>query len=422
MKPFNIMTHGLVIFLTSLAFGRLSVNIETVSTSIFKDAPLRADAQLSSIQIDSLPYVMVHSLGDALRFDGLTIEAIYDDEIIQALTSGFTLEGGDELTLGKQTITVNYQNKLAFFDIDVTNLGAVVLPPQVKQLFISEIVVTPTELNAIEIYNGSGNQINYSDYELRLYQGKTLTTLALPDIIKANDTLVIVNDDQAIDSSNQNTIIDDPTLDLSAYDRFELYDKVNSKLLDLIDLTIDATLQITQSGPFEIDDFHLQRDSKTVRPSTTFSALDWMIGNSINSLGSHIVATPTISVETQAVAYGEYVMYGIGMNAASDPFGAFNRLRDEYNYMHAETKQYFLNNKNHEISGINESGRLVTNTFNDAIGRYNYLASRTGNAGLTSSAASLNLDWGEIGKVALFGAIIISAGGAYFVLKRKFSS
>ena len=133
------------------------------------------------------------------------------------------------------------------------------------------------------------------------------------------------------------------------------------------------------------------------------------------------MATPTISIEAQAVAYGEYVMYGIGMNAASDPFGAFNRLRDEYGYMHAETKQYFLTNKNHEISGINESGRLVTNTFNDAIGRYNYLASRTGNPGLTSGSSSLNLDWGEIGKVALFAGIIIFAGGAYFFVKRKFS-
>lgn len=413
-------TSFLILALSTLLFATSSDNHLPPKQHHPIIAIKQANEILSHIEIGQLPYRVNFSLGDELDFKGLTIIASYDDESWEELTTGYTLEGGDTLTLGKQLITVNYQNKLASFEIDVSNLGTVVLPIEPRDLLISEII-SGNGFHAIEIFNGSGLSFAYDDYELRIHQGSSYTSVSLPNLIKNNDVLVLVNDDTQLSLPPGATLYVDASLELASVTRLALYDKVQQKVLDNVDFLLSDGNFITIDGPFDSQDIHLIRDYKIGRPTTNFRWLDWRIGTNMDSLGLHTLVGPLIDIETQAVAYGRYVMYGIGMNAATDPFGAFARLREEYNYMHSETKQFFLTNKNHQISGINESGKFVTNTFNDAIGRYNYLAARTDNPGLTSTTSSINWDWEEIGKFALFGVIIVIAGGIYVVIKKKFS-
>ncbi len=133
------------------------------------------------------------------------------------------------------------------------------------------------------------------------------------------------------------------------------------------------------------------------------------------------VISEFLTAEQQATSYAVYVMYGIGMNAASDYFNVFYELQAEYGFMASQSKTFLLEHRQHEISGINESGRLVTNTYNDAIGRYNYLAAKTGHPGLTNDATPAWLNPETLVPIAVFAGILIVAGTLYFFIKRKWS-
>ncbi|MFA5235660.1 MAG: bacterial Ig-like domain-containing protein [Bacilli bacterium] len=142
---------------------------------------------------------------------------------------------------------------------------------------------------------------------------------------------------------------------------------------------------------------------------------------SIDVTNEAAIISGTLTFEDQATSYAVYIMYGIGMNAASDYFNVFYELQAEYGFMASESKAYFLQNRNHEISGINESGKLVTNTYNDAIGRYNYLAAKTGHPGLTADNTPSWLNAETLVPIAVFTGIVAVAGALYFVIKRKWS-
>jgi hypothetical protein len=190
--------------------------------------------------------------------------------------------------------------------------------------------------------------------------------------------------------------------------------------LDYAGLTIEVT-DVASEGEIITEGFTLSGgDSLILGHQTitvTYESAQTEFAIDVSNEASVIAGT--LTNEQQATSYAVYIMYGIGMNAASDYFNVFYELQDEYGFMDPQSKAYFLENRSHEISGINESGRLVTNTFNDAIGRYNYLAAKTGHAGLTADTTPSWLNADTLVPIFVFGAIIVAAGVFYFIARRK---
>ncbi len=382
---------------------------------------VRASSDISSIDIEHLPYVTTFSLGDTLEYPGLSLLVTYSDTTTTTITSGFSLEGGNNLQLGKQTIFVNYQNQLTSFDIDVTNQGAITKVLVANDIFISEIISLNDDLQAIEIFNGTDRNINLSDYQLQItdLSNQTVTYDFTIDTVLsylADSTYVIANEMVNSDTVDQVEL----AFSLIATKTISLYHKETNQAIDIIRLDDSSITDGTQNGVADLVNLHLVRGPKITSPTSIFNWKHWRISDSLVTLGQHSMQTPQLSVEQQAISYGEYIMYGIGMNAASDYFNVFYELRDEFNALSNETKQYFLTNKAHPITGINEGGREVTNTFNDAIGRYNYLASKTGNPGLTGDRLGIAINWEQTLPIIIMGAIIVFAGAVYVFFRIKF--
>lgn len=395
----------------SIFFSNRPINIEAREIIDIKQASSR-------IEIARLPSRSTFSLGDPIELEGIQID-VYDDSSEDAtlIDTGFTISDGDSFTLGKQTLTINYDGQSTTLDIDITNEGALIAPLMASDPFISEIIIQDDGAVAIEIYLDTVNSIELSNYQLLIQYAETSLSIDLPELAIDDDVFVIDNgiDGEITAFANHS----DAALSLIDAHSIALYDTVGQQSIDLIDLSDDQTLYATENGYIDIADFHASRSPKVTNPTLSETWSNWRVESSFSSLGSHALSLPRASVEQQAVSYAEYIMYGIGMNAANNYFNVFYELSDEYGFMHPDARAYLLANKDHDISGINESGNYVTNSFGDAIGRYNYLAAKTGNPGLTSTGGGISLNTELIGQIILFGGIIIVFGIGYFILKRK---
>jgi|GEM_PF-1261743 len=405
---------GVVAFLVAFSNPGKPATIEAFSH--MKEA-------VSHVTVSHASYRTTFSLGDSLELHGIALSVTNDDSTEATVTSGFTLSGGDTLILGSQSVSVAYGGKTASFDIDVTNERATVKPLVAGAIFISEILSTSAGIAALELYNGTGLPIELDEYELQIAKdGADPTIIALPDVaIAVGDAYVIAND-LYDGEGGAAPDLNETTLDFAEAMQIGLFDKIGATIIDVINLTSEALFLGVNDGMPDIDDFHLVRDPKVTDPTTSTIPLEWWLGSTSDTFGSHALQTPTVTIEQQAVSYAAYIMYGIGMNAASNYFNAFYELQEEYGFMDQDAKAYFLGNRRHEISGINESGNLVTNTFNDAIGRYNYLAAKTGNPGLTNSSSwfdELRID--DFGKAAIVVAIVLVAGAIYVYTKKRWS-
>jgi len=375
-------------------------------------------ASITSVEMHRNPYRTTYSLGDSFEFIGGALQVNFDEGEPTIVEEGFTCAGGDSFTLGKQEITVSYQEMTTTFSIDVTNLDAVVSPLEAVAIFISEIYADDEGVLAIELFNGTNEIVTWSDYELHLDYGSVMTIITLPEEATQAGTLLIANDDQAPFISETTSISASMTLDLIS--SITLFDLAAETAIDVIDFMGDPSAMITPTGLIDVNYPHITRSPKIIAGTIDSSWDEWRLGIDTSSLGTHALQTPLVTPELQAEAYARHIMYGAGMNAGANPQAAFEELREEYGFMDTSAKIYFIQNKNHTITGINETGKAVTNSFNDAIGRYNYLAGVTGNPGLTQSNTGVPLDSSLFRNIAIFGGIIIFFSLLYIGLRIKF--
>lgn len=75
---------------------------------------------ISSISVKTTPKKIAYTVGDMLNTKGLTLLAVYSNGTTKIITDGFTWAPITLDNVGKQTVTVTYENKTASFEVDVT--------------------------------------------------------------------------------------------------------------------------------------------------------------------------------------------------------------------------------------------------------------------------------------------------------------
>ena len=103
----------------------------TFEVTVEEDQP--QPPTLESIAVTANPAKMIYQAGEELNLDGLVVTATYSDDstapvdVTPAMVTGF-----DNAKVGKQTLTVTYEEKTATFEVTVYKLGDVNLDGEVK--------------------------------------------------------------------------------------------------------------------------------------------------------------------------------------------------------------------------------------------------------------------------------------------------
>ena len=155
----------------------------------------------------------------------------------------------------------------------------------------------------------------------------------------------------------------------------------------------------------------ITRNSNVNTPTTTWNTSEWTVqsGLPISFLGSHTAQLGDVTYSEQATAFANYVMTGIGNNAAGNCAAVKSELDAEYGYMVAESKSIF--------------DTSADALFVNARARMNYLANwlsaqgqGSGEAPITNAATTRS----ALLTATIIGIVGLSAiAGLYFLHKKK---
>lgn len=351
-----------------------------------------------SLKIDNKPYITNYTLGESLILDGLVVEK--DENGVKTTVEDYTVGEIDINNLGKQVIEIYGDDFYTYFNVFVSNRNVKSYASVTRDLFISEISLINNQ-NYLEIYNNTSSSIDLSSYQIEIESSDNKIISLGVDELTSKTSLVLQSGD---------------------YD-FSL-DSFATLSLQKNEIVID---QITRDQE-EIDFFNatsefsntiLRRHHQVHNGAISFNPEEWInVGSDTSNFALHQVIDNIVSVPNQARAFARYVMYGAGMFAAGRVEEAFIALRDEFNLMEDSAKEYFIENKDEEVQGINEEGNLDTATFKEAQGRIGVLASTSGhNSFLPSSGTSFNL--GDTTSVLIISGVAILLIGGYVIFRLK---
>ena len=367
----------------------------------------------SGLRVVHEPYVTTLSLGDPLYLDGLVVESFYNDD--SEVISDYTVSGYDSANLGVQTITLNKGMFSTSFEVYVTNDLVRNSPVISTELMISEFVYLNELDIGIEIYNPTSSLISLEDYALVInYEDGDDALISLSEFeVISKDTFTVSH------FASSGAIYD------SASVLVEI-DLDGAIAINLVkeDTIIDNVELIPNTSWFRFDESPLlgnviRRHYKTVGPNAVFTSNEWIFAeNNTSDYGTHQISETITSIAEQAKAFARYVMYGAGMFAAGRVEEAFLALKKEYTLMSNEAKQYFIDNKDTKVEGINEKGKRDSATFREAQGRISVLASSSGNPSfIPSTGLSFNIE-GTSGILMLVAILSISTGG-FIIIRHK---
>lgn len=185
-------------------------------------------------------------------------------------------------SIGQTEFTANWEAVAGAtsYEIDVYEQETIVA----TDLFISEYVEGSSNNKYIEIYNGTGADVDLADYDLVNYSnGNTFpgTPLSLTGTLLNGSTFVIRNSSATIwggteDLSN-NTVLG--------------FNGNDAIVLRYLGTNIDVVGTIGDSANFAID-ITLTRNSNVSSPTTTYNSAEWTTSaqNTVTDLGSHTFA------------------------------------------------------------------------------------------------------------------------------------
>lgn len=365
-----------------------------------------------NISVEQKPYVTRLSLGDHLYLDGLVVKDS-DSQIIE----DYVVTEHDPLNLGEQVVYINYENFSTSFTVFVTNENVKTSLVTTSDLFISEFIYLDENNVGIELYNSTTSSINLNDYKIKVtYNGDfpplviDLTDVNIPSKITFTVASNLANEEN-----------------LQASQLFVDIDLANAVNLTLVknDKVVDTIVFHGETGWFNIYDSLfagvMRRHYKVFNPNTTFITNEWIsTKQDTSNFNMHEVSSVVISIEEQAKAFARYVMFGAGMNAAGRVEEAYTSLKSEYSFMSNESKQYFIENKNVKVEGINEANKRVSVTFSEAHGRIAVLASKTGNTTFIPANKGFSFSLGRYGDLLIIGVILTISLSGYFLFRTKF--
>jgi len=311
---------------------------------------------LNSISIKTPATTTSFSLGQGFTSAGLVLNAVYNNGTIE-VSSGYEISGVNTDVLGAQTATVTYGGKTTSYSIDVTNQNANVgTSSALSDLIISEYIEGASYNKAIEIFNGTGSSINLSNYSLKLATNGAQTwgnSLTLSGILANNDVYVLAHKSAAADI----LAVTDYSEETASVINFNGDDSIGlfygENLIDIfgsISGTDPGTSWVVpyyESGEATATthDKTWVRHSSVTGPNSTspFASTEWLVYDlgTHSYLGSHTSGGGDVTPAEQATAFANYVMTGIGNNAAGNCVVVKSELDTEYGYMHADAKTIF---------------------------------------------------------------------------------
>lgn len=198
---------------------------------------------------------------------------------------------------GNATVTLSFVVTLADLsttavEIQFTVLEETGIPFVAPNVFISEYIEGSSNNKAIEIYNGTGAEIDLSKYTVEVYTNGSATvvyTLTLSGTLAAGDVYVIYN------SSANDAIkaVGDISSNVTYYNGDDAVALLfETTIIDLIGVIgVDPGSSWTV-GTGATGEYTLVRDASVTGPNATFTETEWVVyaQDTTDYLGSHTVS------------------------------------------------------------------------------------------------------------------------------------
>ncbi|MFA5720478.1 MAG: bacterial Ig-like domain-containing protein [Acholeplasmataceae bacterium] len=311
------------------------------------------ERHLESLQITTNPAKMNYFVGDSFDPTGMVIKAKYDLGPDIKDYKGYDYSPKSAFaSAGSKTITITdlVDNSIS------TTLSVLVseLPP-ITELFFSEYIEGSSNNKALEIYNGTGSDVNLSDYSIKLFANgvsTTSTVLVLSGSINNDSTYTIVNTQASNTLKNKANITEQQVTGFNGDDAIGLYK--GSVLIDVIGIIgNDPGTQWTgdaANGPGSTLDKTLVRTSTTFGPNTSFTWSEWNCypADTFTYFGSHMVELGAPSVNEEAIAYAEMFLDDTADSCAAQSLSGLEAIWGDFKEVYEdvlsdEAKDYFAN-------------------------------------------------------------------------------
>lgn len=414
----TVTSGGLV---TAIGAGSATITVTTTDGGKTATCSYTITAVvLNSISIKTPATTTSFSLGQGFTSAGLVLNAVYNNGTIE-VSSGYEISGVNTDVLGVQTATVTYGGKTTSYSIDVTNQGASIgAGTLASNLFISEYVEGASGTNkALEIFNGTGSSVDLSGYSLKLYTNGSVTvgsTLTMSGSLASGAVYVVAAATPTYSDILNNYDVYNGVVNFNGDDTITLWQ--GSTMIDIIgeigkDGDNGTAFVGTPAGGDQTGttvDRSLRRVSTITSPNAVFTWSEWnSYADTASDLSKHVYASADATAAEQATAFANYVMTGIGNNAAGNCVAVKSELDTEYGYMHADAKTIYTSS----------SDALFVNARN----RMAYLASWVAAQGQGSGQSVIGDT--DTSRSAFIAAAIIgiiglsTVAGFYFIRKKK---
>jgi hypothetical protein len=251
----------------------------------------------------------------------------------------------------------------------VSNSATLVSPLVGYDAYISSFAFNDTQA-FVELFNPTLVTLSLDNYRLVINDTNYFFQEGLT-LLPTSSIRVPVVEGVAVPGSISSV---DPIIMVTPVTRLWLLKRVDTfALFDTI--PIASTIE-TRYGSKDVTTHVFQRHPQTLAPAYTYDPNEWIAYDADTTLAPFALAEPMVTPIEQAKAWATYVMFGAGMFAAGRVKEAFRALETEYQLMDYRSQNILFEEPNTTFQGINESNQQDSSTFREAIGRYNYLASR----------------------------------------------
>lgn len=404
----STLSTGTTSLTVSYSFG--GVEKTTTITGITVEA-----IELNSIEIKTPATKTTFGLGSVFSYAGLSITANYNNESVD-LTSGFTVTGINTGVIGNQQATISFGGKTITYQVKVTNenadVGDIV---NSSEIFISEYIEASSGNDKlVEIFNGTGSSIDLQDYSIKEFANGASTAsytyeFTQETILLNGETFCFVNSG-AVAEYKVGKYVETSIAYFNGDDAVGLYK--NDTLIDVIgvigqDPGTAWTGTDANGNPGSTADMTLRRASSITSPNTTFSMGEWVaIANQqSDNVGTHTFASHDVTSLEQATAFADYVMTGIGSNAAGSCQTVYPLLQTEYNYMIEDSKNIF--------------GTSTDTLFVNARARMDLIEAYVATNGSSTMEPTEDKSGNSLQNIVLIGSLGLTALVGFYILNKK---
>ncbi len=379
-------------FTTSIAEGTTlsTVGNHTITVSASQNGPTVSATynitvnsapvkELTSISISGAPETL--KLKSTFDSSALSVTAHYHDGTTADVTSSSIIRKPNTDLLGPQLLRVDYSEnavtKSANYEVRVTNNGVDVGDAYsvATDLIFSEYVEGTSNNKYIEIFNGTGESVDLSDYQVLLFSNGSATvsrTLQLSGTLAHGDVIVLKNTGAALTlPEGVDPIADNTVITFNGNDALALKKVSTDEYVDVFGkIGHDPGTAWTGGGVTTVNKTLVRKPTVTsgvtTNPGTFDPSLEWIQYDidTATYLGSHDMnlSTSNVTPLEQAEAFATFFLNATGpLCEEGEAFllatdGTWALLSEEYGYMHIDTKLIFKN------SALNAEGNDIEHT------------------------------------------------------------